>query len=328
MIPGVTIKYTAASLVTALSTLFFVNPADASTDISVDGNTINMNEPILTENDRTLVPVRFVSEELGAEVDWNAEEREVEIETAQGDTIKLTIDNEMVELNGETYSMDVQAGINNERTYLPVRHVAELMHSNVHFANGHVHINEVSLHEVQPGENAENISTNYDVSTSDLMERNQMTDQSLSPGEMLKTVIPTVLAEDLVFEEETEEAVSEASTADIDALARLIHLEAQGEPVEGKIAVGNVVQNRVDNGNYPNTLEGVIRQSGQFTPVMTGAYDSATASATSIEAATRALEGENVVEGALYFHNPNVTSTAFFNNKPTIDVIGNHRFVR
>ena len=56
-------------------------------------------------------------------------------------------------------------------------------------------------------------------------------------------------------------------------LSRIISAESRGEPLEGQIAVGNVVLNRVDSPDFPDTIYGVIfddRWGGQFTPVRNG----------------------------------------------------------
>ena len=57
-----------------------------------------------------------------------------------------------------------------------------------------------------------------------------------------------------------------------DMLAALIQCEAGGEPWAGKVAVGAVVMNRVMSGAFPNTITGVIYQSGQFEPVSSGRF--------------------------------------------------------
>ena len=53
-------------------------------------------------------------------------------------------------------------------------------------------------------------------------------------------------------------------------LAALIYCEAGGEPYEGQVAVGAVVLNRVRSSSFPNSIEEVIYQSGQFGPAVTG----------------------------------------------------------
>ncbi|WP_207707723.1 cell wall hydrolase [Alkaliphilus serpentinus] len=113
-------------------------------------------------------------------------------------------------------------------------------------------------------------------------------------------------------------------------LSRIIHAEAQGEPYIGKVAVGNVVLNRVKSSIFPNTIKGVVfdKQHGytQFSPVIDGTiYNNP--SQESIEAAKAALKGERPVGDALYFLNP-TKSTNFWilENRKYSMTIGDHDF--
>ncbi len=60
------------------------------------------------------------------------------------------------------------------------------------------------------------------------------------------------------------------SGSDLRLMSSIINCEAGIEPYQGKIAVGIVVMNRIKSKSFPNTLEGVIYQSGQFSPVTNG----------------------------------------------------------
>ena len=60
------------------------------------------------------------------------------------------------------------------------------------------------------------------------------------------------------------------NTSDIQLMARAINGEARGEPYEGQVAVGAVILNRVKSSQFPNTIAGVIYQSGAFTAVSDG----------------------------------------------------------
>ena len=104
--------------------------------------------------------------------------------------------------------------------------------------------------------------------------------------------------------------ISEVSFTDGDRylLANLIYCEAGGEPYEGQVAVGAVVINRVLSSVFPNTLSGVIYQSGQFEPVSTGrlalalAEDRATDSC--YRAADEAMSGVTNVGNCVFFRTP------------------------
>lgn len=88
-------------------------------------------------------------------------------------------------------------------------------------------------------------------------------------------------------------------------MASIIFCEAGNQPYEGQVAVGAVVMNRVKSSVYPNSVEAVIYQSGQFSPASTGWLDRVRSSrgytATSMQAAADALAGANPIGECLYF---------------------------
>ena len=91
-------------------------------------------------------------------------------------------------------------------------------------------------------------------------------------------------------------------------LANLIYCEAGGEPYEGQVAVGAVVINRVLSSVFPNTLSGVIYQSGQFEPVSTGRLALALAENRATDscyrAADEAMSGVTNVGNCVFFRTP------------------------
>ena len=114
-------------------------------------------------------------------------------------------------------------------------------------------------------------------------------------------------------------------------LSRIISAESRGEPIEGQIAVGNVVLNRVRSRSYPNTIYGVIfdRKHGtQFSPVSFGTIYNPPA-ASSILAAKMCLEGYTLSEDILFFMNPRIATNSWISkNRPYAFSIGNHDFYR
>ncbi len=104
--------------------------------------------------------------------------------------------------------------------------------------------------------------------------------------------------------------ISEISFADGDRylLANLIYCEAGGEPYEGQVAVGAVVINRVLSSVYPDTIVGVIYQSGQFAPVASGrlalALAEGKATQSCYNAADAAMSGTTNVGNCVYFRTP------------------------
>jgi len=103
----------------------------------------------------------------------------------------------------------------------------------------------------------------------------------------------------------TGTAVS-ASADDVTLLAALIQCEAGGECYDGQLAVGAVVMNRVKSGSFPNSISGVIYQSGQFTPASSGklsrVLSSGSISSSCYQAAQAAINGADNTGGAKYFH--------------------------
>ena len=114
-------------------------------------------------------------------------------------------------------------------------------------------------------------------------------------------------------------------------LSRIISAESQGECWEGKIAVGNVVLNRVRSREFPDTIYGVIfddRWGGQFEPVRNGTvYHTPTEE--SVRAAVACLNGENTVGDSLYFLAPALTNNHWtMENRDYVTTIGAHWFYR
>ncbi len=91
-------------------------------------------------------------------------------------------------------------------------------------------------------------------------------------------------------------------------LANLIYCEAGGEPYEGQVAVGSVVMNRVLSPKFPNTISGVIYQSGQFSPVKSGrlalALSVNKATDKCYRAADEAMAGVTNVGNCVFFRTP------------------------
>lgn len=91
---------------------------------------------------------------------------------------------------------------------------------------------------------------------------------------------------------EEVQAASSGSNSDIQLLARAINGEARGEPYEGQVAIGAVILNRVKDSRFPNTIAGVIYQSGAFTAVSDGQINQAMEDeATVMKAARDAMNG-------------------------------------
>ena len=116
-----------------------------------------------------------------------------------------------------------------------------------------------------------------------------------------------------------------SQTNNVNLLARLISAEARGEPYVGQVAVGAVVLNRVEHPSFPNTISGVIYQSGAFTCVTDGQFDQPVAES-AYRAARDALNGWDPSGGAIYYFNPSTATSKWIWSRPLILTIGKHRF--
>ena len=117
------------------------------------------------------------------------------------------------------------------------------------------------------------------------------------------------------------------SSNDVNLLARLVYGEARGEPYAGQVAVAAVVLNRVKSSSFPNTVAGVIYQSGAFDVVSDGQINMSPDS-TAIKAAQDAINGWDPSYGAIYYFNPNTATSKWIWSRPLTVVIGNHRFCK
>ena len=131
------------------------------------------------------------------------------------------------------------------------------------------------------------------------------------------------------IEAEAQQAALAAQTAqtaaisaeELKLLANIIYCEAGSESYVGKVAVGNVIMNRVKSASQPNTITEVVYAKGQFSPVRNGslqrALSSDKADAACYQAAIEALAGAQPVGGKLFFRR---------NNGRSGQVIGHHVF--
>ena len=120
---------------------------------------------------------------------------------------------------------------------------------------------------------------------------------------------------------------SSSNANDLNLLSRLVYGEARGEPYTGQVAVAAVVLNRVKNPAFPNTIAGVIYQSGAFDVVSDGQIN-LTPNSTAKKAAQDALNGWDPSYGAIYYFNPKTATSSWIWSRPMTVTIGNHRFCK
>lgn len=170
---------------------------------------------------------------------------------------------------------------------------------------------EVTTITETKGENTNTHTAVQAISQNIVASAQEMTDasQQVIADNIAKKEEEERLAREKAEQEAKEKAEREAREAYVRAnqelLASIIYCEAGNQPYEGQVAVGAVIMNRVKSGSYPNSIEEVIYQSGQFGPAATGwlnrVRSSKGYSQTALQAAGDALNGSNLIGNCLYF---------------------------
>ncbi len=246
-------------------------------DINVNGSYINTNASAYIKNNHTMVPVRVMSRALGCDdISWSDREKIITLKN-DNTTVNIIVGSTTAYVNSSPVKMPNAAEIINDRAYVGIRFLSEALNADIEW-NGTTH-------------------------TVHLNKSGIVTDSSL---------IDTTYTSD-----------------ELDWLAKIVHAEAQGECVEGKIAVANVVLNRTESEYFPDNIYDVVfdtKYGIQFTPVANGTIHN-TPSNESYIAAKKALFGENPVGESLYFCNPKISTNFWIlKNRTFHSSIGNHDF--
>ena len=118
-----------------------------------------------------------------------------------------------------------------------------------------------------------------------------------------------------------------SNNSDLNLLSHLVYGEARGEPYTGMVAVAATVMNRVSDSRFPNSVAGVIYQSGAYTCVSDGQinlqYDN-----TAKKAAQDAINGWDPTYGCIYYFNPNTATSKWIWSRPQVLRIGKHIFCK
>lgn len=123
----------------------------------------------------------------------------------------------------------------------------------------------------------------------------------------------------------TTSSSSSASSTDLNLLARVVYGEARGEPYTGQVAVAAVVLNRVRSSSFPNSVAGVVYQSGAFDCVSDGQIN-LTPNQSAYNAAKDALNGWDPTYGCLFYYNPRTATSKWMLSRTVKLSIGNHAF--
>lgn len=118
---------------------------------SINGEAKKMDAKPFIKNDRTLVPLRFIVEAIGGEVNWDNDNRLVTV-NSKGKTIELPIDSKTIKIDGKDVNIDQAAIIKGDRTFVPIRFIAENLDMVVNYINDTREI-EISSFEDKKSEN-------------------------------------------------------------------------------------------------------------------------------------------------------------------------------
>ena len=133
-------------------------------------------------------------------------------------------------------------------------------------------------------------------------------------------------------EEPVREVFTGYSESDYNVLLRIVQAEAGNCDIEGRVMVANVILNRVEDDAFPNTITKVVYQKHQFSPVGNGSIKRCKVTTETVEAVERALSGEDLTDGALYFMNRRASSRKnaswFDRHLEFLFKHGNHEFFR
>ena len=141
-------------------------------------------------------------------------------------------------------------------------------------------------------------------------------------------VITIIVFDNNISEQNISYAAS-SNTSDVQLMARAINGEARGEPYEGQVAVGAVILNRVKSSQFPNTIAGVIYQSGAFTAVSDGQINVPIEEGSSVyKAAKDAMNGWDPTGGCIYYFNPSTATNKWIWSRPQVKTIGKHIFCK
>jgi len=286
-------KKTKSLLLLILILLFNLCPANATTQlkIKVNNKIISSDVEPFIKNGTTYVPIRFVSEALNADkIIWNEKSKAVLI-AKDSTQISLIINKNYAYVNNTYTPLDSNAIISKGRTFVPLRFISNCFGANVEWNQdtNTVYINTSSYNDD---------TTSRSGTTSSRNDKNTNSIENYTEDELYW-------------------------------LSRIIEAEAAGESFKGKIAVGEVILNRVESADFPNTIWGVIFDNKfgvQFEPTSNGTiYNNP--STDSINAAKTALSGSNYVGNCLYFLNPTIAESKWIvNNREFFTTIGQHDF--
>ena len=143
---------------------------------TVNGQAKKMDAKPFISNSRTLVPLRFIIEAIGGDVQWDGDTRVVTV-NSKGKNIILPIDSKKITVDGKEIAIDQAAIIKGDRTYVPIRFVAENLGMNVNYINESREI-EISYFEDKKDLDSKNIEVNGEANNSNKNANNKFNNKS------------------------------------------------------------------------------------------------------------------------------------------------------
>lgn len=293
-----------AGLLIGIFILIQLSSANSTIKLKVNGKYLTPDTPPFITNSSTYVPIKFVSSALNInDITWDPISKSVTIKD-KNTTVILFVNKNYAYINNEYTQLDNNALISNSRTFVPIRFISECFNTKVNWKDNTVIINSNSNSSITNNNTVSgNISSNNSNPSSNSKPNNSSSND---------TIIAPSDYDDAVY-----------------WLSRIIEAEAGGEPFKGKVAVGEVILNRVKSEEFPNTIWSVIFDEKfgiQFEPVANGTIYN-TPSNDSIKAAKQALAGSNYIGDCLYFLNPTIAeSNWIIKNRDYYTTISNHEF--
>jgi N-acetylmuramoyl-L-alanine amidase len=171
-------------------------------------------------------------------------------------------------------------------------------------------------YKVERGDTLYRVAKKTGLTVSDIKQRTGLNRNQLKIGENL--IIPSA---------SNTKVTNTVVSGSVNLLAHLIHGEAETEPYIGKVAVGGVVMNRIQNPRFPKSIAGVVYQPHAFESVSNGIFNEPVSNE-SLKAAVDAISGWDPSGGALYFFNPSKTSNPWIWARRIVTQIGQHVFAR
>lgn len=186
---------------------------------------------------------------------------------------------------------------------------------------------QAASYTVQPGDTLWLIGQRFGVTVNEIKQASGIWYDLIYPGDILTVPDkdPTTTAHTTTL---ASRGSARPSSQEVELLAQMIMAEAEGEPYEGKVAVGAVIINRLEDPAFPKTLTGVLYDADAFEPVLNGSFYTKQPDQDSIRAATDALSGVDPTGGALYFYNPSTAWSPWVFSRPVVGQIGNHVFAK